>query len=232
MHIPDGFLDPKLSGGLAGAAAVVLSYCLSRVSQAVTAVVPQAALASAGAGLSSINFGAKRIVTSFGSNLISKTLAVAGLIFLLQMFDFQLLSGTPVHFLGGALAAILLGPFAGGLAMGGVVIIQALVFHDGGLTALGANLINMAVIGTFLAYNVYLFLKQKFGEEAGIAAAAWFSVMAGAFTCALELSLSGTFAQSAIFLSAMKVYFLLGLGEAAVTVGLVQLLRSFLFKNQ
>jgi cobalt/nickel transport system permease protein len=218
MHIPDGFLDPKLSSGLAGAAALVLAYCLSKVSQAVTAVVPAAALATAGAGFSSVNVGARKVITSFGKNLILRTCAVAGLIISLQMFDFRILSGTPVHFLGGALAAILLGPFAGGLAMGGAILIQAMMFGDGGITALGANLINMAFIGTFLAYYVYSFLKPRFGEEAGIAAAAWFSVVASALVFILELSLP---------LSALKVYFLLGLGEAAVTLGLVQLFRLF-----
>src|SRR5512135_1266880 len=148
MHIPDGFLDPKLSSGLAGAAAVVLAHSLSKVKRAVTAVVPQAALAAAGKGARQITLGSRRIVTKFGQSLILRTAALASFIFAAQMFDFPIIGGTTGHLIGGVLAVVLVGPFAGTLAMSAVLIIQAVFAGDGGILALGANIINMAVCGT------------------------------------------------------------------------------------
>ncbi len=228
MHIPDGFLDPKLSSGLAGAAAVVLAHSLGKVKRAVTAVVPQAALAAAGQGVRQIGLGSRRIVTKFGQSLILRTAALASFIFAAQMFDFPIIGGTTGHLIGGVLAVVLVGPFAGTLAMSAVLIIQAVFAGDGGILALGANIINMAACGTLLSYYIYSQLKVALPEWFSIMVAAWSSVMLAALACALELAVSGT-ASLAVALPAMfRTYALVGLAEAFLTLALVNLFRQMM----
>jgi len=231
MHIPDGFLDPKVSSSLAGVAALALGYCFARVRQMATAVVPGAALAAAGKGLETIKFGSRRVLTAFGENLVLKMGMVASLIFAAQMFNFPIAEGTSGHFLGGILAAVLLGPFAGSLAMAAVVIIQSLFFADGGFLALGANLVNMALIGTFLSYYIYALLKRKLPEEASLGLAAWFSVVLAASACALEIGLSGTFDLFTTFLAMFKVHAVIGLAEVLITLGLIKVAGGYFEKN-
>lgn len=217
MHIPDGLLDPKLSGSAAGLAAMVLSYCLTRVRQAVTAVVPQAALATAGQGTQSLLLGGRRVITKFGENLLIKMTLVITLILAAQSFDFVVVSGASGHLLGGAFAALMLGPFAGTLAMTAVLIIQHLFFADGGLIALGTNIINIAVIGSFSAYFIYSILKKIIGDDAGIFIAACTSVLLSAAACSVEI---GSPAM-------LKVHFLVGFAEGLITLGAIKLLSRF-----
>lgn len=228
MHIPDGFLDPKISSGLAGMAAVVVAHCLSKVKQAATAVVPQAALAVAGKGARSISLGSRRIITKFGESLLMRTAALASFIFVAQTFNFPITGGTSGHLIGGVLAVVLVGPFAGTLAIAGVLIVQLLFYGDGGLLALGANIINMAVCGALVSYYVYSWLNKTMPEWLSIMITAWFSVVMAATACALELGFSGT-ASLGMALSAMlKVYSLVGLAEALITVALINLFRQLM----
>jgi cobalt/nickel transport system permease protein len=231
MHIPDGFIDPKFSGGLAGVAAVALGYCLAKVRQMATAVVPQEALAAVGKGVNSLASGGRRMLTAFGENLILKMGMVASLVFAAQMFNFPIAQGTSGHFLGGVLAAVLLGPYAGSLAMAAVVIVQSLFYADGGFFALGANLINMALIGTFLSYYIYSLLKRRLSEELSIGITAWLSVVLAASACALEIGLSGTFDLLATFLAMFKVHAVIGLAEALITLGLIKVAGGYFEKN-
>jgi cobalt/nickel transport system permease protein len=231
MHIPDGFMDPKVSSGLAGVAAVALGYCFAKVRQMATAVVPEPALAAIGKSVHSIKTGGRRMLTAFGENLILKMGMVASLIFAAQMFNFPIAQGTSGHFLGGVLAAVLLGPFAGSLAMAAVVIVQSLFYADGGFFALGANLVNMALIGTFLSYYIYSLLKRRLSEELSIGIAAWFSVVLAASVCSLEIGLSGTFDLLATFLAMFKVHAVIGLAEALITLGLIKVAGGYFEKN-
>lgn len=226
MHIPDGFLDPKISGGLAGIAAVVLSYCFSKVRQAVTAVVPEAALAAAGKGAQSIMVGSRRVLTKFGQSFILKMGAVASLVFAAQMFNFPINSGTSGHLLGGVLAAVLLGPFAGSLVIAAVLLVQSFFFADGGLLALGANIINMAVFGALISYYIYVSLKKFFPEWLAIMVAAWLSVMMASFICALEIGFSGTIPLGTAISAMVRVHAIIGLAEALITVALFNLFRQ------
>lgn len=228
MHIPDGFLDPKLSGGLAGIAALVLSYCFSRVKQAVTAVVPEAVVATAGRGLQSIGLGAKRALTKFGGNLILKMGMVASLVFAAQMFNFPINNGTSGHLIGGVFSVVLLGPFAGSLALAAVLVVQSLFFSDGGLLALGANIVNMAVFGALLSYYIYAGLKKVLPERLAIMISAWLSVVAAAFICALEISFSGTVAFGAIVPAMFKIHAVIGVAEALITIALLDLFRQMM----
>jgi cobalt/nickel transport system permease protein len=108
--------------------------------------------------------------------------------------------------------------------MTSVVSVQALIFQDGGLLVLGANLFNMAVIGSFVSHFVYraalsLSRGQKWGVFAGGFAAAWASIMAAALSCALQLSLSGTSPANVAFPAMGGIHALIGLGEALITLG-------------
>src|SRR4030065_644958 len=106
-------------------------------------------------------------------------------IFAAQMLNFPVAGGTSGHLIGAALAAILLGPWAGVLIMTCVLIVQSLIFQDGGLLALGVNIVNMGVIPCFIGYYLYrgiapLFRKRKLGIMVGSEVAAWFTVVMGA----------------------------------------------------
>jgi cobalt/nickel transport system permease protein len=228
MHIPDGFLDPKISSGLAGLAGLVLAHALSKVKQAATVVVPKAALAAAGNGVRSISLGSRRIITKFGESLIMRTAAVASLIFAAQMFNFPITGGTSGHLIGGVLAVVLVGPFAGTLAIAGVLIVQSLFYADGGILALGANIINMAVGGALVSYYVYFWLNKTMPEWLSIMIAAWLSVVIAALLCALEIGFSGTLAFGAVIPAMLKVHALIGLAEALITIALVNLARQTL----
>ena len=127
----------------------------------------------------------KRTNETFDERAIPLMGVTAAFIFAAQMFNFQVVGGTSGHLLGGVLAAVLLGPWAGTLVMVGVVAVQGLVFQDGGLVVMGANIFNMGIIGTLGGYAVYRALCAALGGEqraripaAGIAA--WISVVARA----------------------------------------------------
>jgi cobalt/nickel transport system permease protein len=226
MHIPDGFLDPKTAAGLMAAAAAALAYCLVQVMRAVTALVPREALAAAGERIGQMTSAGRRVLTSLGGSKLQRMGVVAAWIFAAQMFNFPVAHGTSGHLLGGVLAAVLLGPAAGVVVLSAVLMVQAWFFADGGVMALGANLFNIALVGSGVGYLVYAWLKRVLPEMLAVAAAAWFSVVAAASACALELGVSGT-ADLAVLVPAMlKVHVWIGLGEAVLTVVLVAGLRE------
>ncbi len=226
MHIPDGFLDPKISYSLMGAAVAVLGYCLAKVREAVTALAPRQALAGVGEGIKSVAGKSRRMLTRFGEQKIYLMGMVAALVFAAQMFNFPIDKGTSGHLVGGVLAVVLLGPFAGTIALAAVVIIQALFFADGGLVALGANVVNMAGLGALVGFYVYAGLKKRLTEWLSIALAAWCSVMLAAAAASLEIGLSGTFALGAVMLAMLRVHALIGAAEALITVALVKAFRK------
>jgi cobalt/nickel transport system permease protein len=163
---------------------------------------------------------------------------MAAFIFAAQMFNFQVIGGTSGHLLGGVLAAVLLGPWAATLVMASVVAVQALVFQDGGLVVLGANIFNMGVIGTLGGYAVYRVLCGLLGGEeraripaAGIAA--WLAVVAGATAIAVELALSGTTVLAIALPTMVGIHVLIGIGEALITMAalaFIQVTRADLFR--
>lgn len=225
MHIPDGFIDPKLSAGLAGAAAAVLAYSLYKLREALTVKSPVRALAT---GLNTVTNGTRRVLTRAGENAIYKMGMVAALVFAAQMFNFPVDGGTSGHLIGGVLAAVLLGPFAGAVVISAVLAIQMVFFADGGVLALGANIINMAFFGTVLCYYVYLQLKKVLPEWIAIAAASWISVVLAAFSCAVQIGLSGIIAFGEVIPAMMKVHAVIGTAEALITIAFVYVFRSFL----
>ena len=159
---------------------------------------------------------------------------MAAFIFAAQMFNFQVAGGTSGHLLGGVLAAVLLGPWAATLVMACVVAVQALVFSDGGLVVMGANIFNMGVIGTLGGFALYLALAKVTGGEdrARIPAAAiagWVAVMTAALAMSLELIVSGTSPAEVVLPAMLGVHVFIGIGEALITgaaLGFIATTRS------
>ncbi len=198
MHIPDGFLSVPVS---------VVFWMLS-------IVVILAALA--------------RVNRDLGEREVPVMGVLAAAIFAGQMLNFTVAGGTSGHLLGAALAAILLGPWAAVLVMTSVVAVQALLFQDGGLVVLGANLFNMAVVGPFAAYGVYRLAQwlargRRWGIFGGGFAAAWFSIEAAALGCALQLALSNTSPASLAVPAMAGIHALIGIGEGLITLGALSL---------
>lgn len=147
---------------------------------------------------------------------------MAAFIFAAQMFNFQVAGGTSGHLLGGVLAAVLLGPWAGTLVMACVIAVQGLVFSDGGLVVMGANIFNMGVVGTLGGYTVYRLLCGVLGGEdrsriPAAAVAGWLSVVAGSTMMSLELIVSGTSPAEIVLPAMVGIHLFIGIGEALIT---------------
>ncbi len=150
---------------------------------------------------------------------------VAAFIFAMQMLNFPVQNGTSGHFLGAVLAAVVLGPWNGILAIASVLLVQAFVFSDGGILALGANIFNMGVVGVFAGNYIYQLIKRKTGKTYfAIAVSSWVSVVLAATACSLELALSKTIGLNLVLPAMFKVHMLIGLGEAIVTILAVKFL--------
>jgi cobalt/nickel transport system permease protein len=148
---------------------------------------------------------------------------MAAFIFAAQMFNFQIPGGTSGHLLGGVLAAILLGPWAGTIVMACVVGVQGLVFQDGGLVVMGTNIFNMGIVGTIGGYALYRTIAAALGgEERGrlpaAAIAAWVSVEAAAVLAAFQLAVSDTTSLGAALVAMAGWHAVIGVGEALITV--------------
>lgn len=201
MHIPDGFLTPVV-------AAVGWVLALAGMSLAV-----------------------RRTQTSLGERQVPMMGVLAAFIFAAQAFNFPVAAGTSGHLLGGALAAILMGPWAAALMMSAVVILQGLVFQDGGLLVMGWNMVNMGLITALVGFAVYggvrkLIREPSVGQLAGAFVAAWISVEVAAMATAVELAASGTFPLNLALPAMAGVHALIGLGEAIITTGAVAFLQA------
>jgi len=217
MHIPDGFLNAGVSVPLVFVAIVFGVYSLQKIRKAFFVKEKAPALATPeGAEFSD---GETTELTKYGREKIFKMAAVAAFIFAAQMVNFPVAHGTSGHLLGGVLAVVLLGPLEGMLVIAVVLAIQSLVFADGGLVALGANIFNMGIIGAIGGYYFYKFLF-KYLKKMWLAAfiAAWASVVVAASFCAVELAISGTETISATLPAMAGVHALIGLGEGIITV--------------
>ena len=195
MHIPDGFVDLK--------------------------TVVTTGVVSAG-GLGVTIYKVKKI---FKARTIAIMGVLAALIFALQMINFSIPGGTSGHLLGGALSSIVVGPFAGSIIIAVVLIVQALIFNDGGITALGANIFNMALIGVFSAYLIYYLIRKisnsRINFYIAVAVASWFSVVFASFFAALELGISGTYAMGITLKAMVLVHMVIGIGEAIITTAII-----------
>ncbi|MEA2324242.1 MAG: cobalt/nickel transport system permease protein [Solirubrobacteraceae bacterium] len=196
MHIPDGFLDARVA--------------------AATGVVAVAA----------VGYGLRRADETLDDRRVPLLGVTAAFVFAAQMLNFPVAGGTSGHFLGAALAAILLGPWLACLVMAVVLATQAFVFADGGITALGANVLNMGVVGALgvglLMHAARAVLPSSRGAFlAVVGAGAWLAVMLGAAAASVELALSGTVPLGTVLPAMLTVHALIGVGEAVVTVAAV-----------
>jgi len=147
---------------------------------------------------------------------------LAAFIFAAQMLNFPIVGGTSGHLIGAALAAILLGPWAAVLIMSCVLIAQCLIFQDGGLLALGANIFNMGIVASFSGYYLYRLVSLLLGDNrrgklVGGFVAAWGSVFLAAIVCAIELAASGTSPIKVVLPAMAGFHALIGIGEGLIT---------------
>jgi cobalt/nickel transport system permease protein len=148
----------------------------------------------------------------------------AAFIFAAQMFNFPVAAGTTGHLLGGALAAILLGPSVGAIVVSIVIIVQAFAFADGGLTALGYNILNMAIVPAFGGYAIFRLVRKAFPQSFGgvvgsTAIASWASVVLASMAFSIEWLFGATAPVpfDTVFISMVGVHALIGIGEAVIS---------------
>jgi cobalamin biosynthesis protein CbiM len=194
MHIPDGFIDVPTSAAFVGLSAIGIGAALK---------------------------GAR-------TQLDDKTAPLAGLtavfIFAVQMLNFPVAAGTSGHLFGSVLAAVLVGPYVATLALSVVLLLQALLFADGGLTAAGLNVFNLSIIGVWVGYGVFLLVKKVLPKnKASITTAAtiagFISVPAAVMGFLLQYAIgaNSTFSLTAVFTGMMSTHILIGIGEAIIT---------------
>lgn len=151
---------------------------------------------------------------------------LAAAIFAGQMLNFTVIGGTSGHLLGAALATILLGPWPAIVVITSVVSIQALVFQDGGLIVLGANIFNMAIVGVLVANSIFTFTKKlleskKWGLSVSGFLAAWGSIFIASLSCAIQLAISGTSPANIVIPAMAGIHALIGIGEGLITAGAI-----------
>lgn len=149
---------------------------------------------------------------------------MAATIFAAQMLNFPVVGGTSGHLIGGALVAMLLGPWAAVLVMTSVVTLQALIFLDGGLLALGANILIMGVLCPWVGYGMYRVLVRVHADAA-VFLAAWVSVVVAATAVSLALWLSGTASLPIVLRAMVGIHALIGLGEGALTLAILHIMK-------
>ncbi len=196
MHIPDGFLSVLVSIIFWFISIAILFKALNKTNETLS----------------------ERQVPLMG--------VLAAAIFAGQMLNFTIIGGTSGHLLGAALATILLGPWPAIVVMTSVVSIQALVFQDGGLIVLGANIFNMAIIGVLVSNSIFSLLKKLIGSKKwGITVsgflAAWGSIFIASLSCALQLAISGTSPANIVIPAMAGIHALIGIGEGLITAGAV-----------
>ena len=200
MHIPDGFIDAPVSLAAAVTSAGVLAVAVRK-------------------GRDELD-----------DRLIPMAGLTAAFVFAMQMVNFPVAAGTSGHLLGGLLAAALVGPWLGAISIAVVLFVQALLFADGGLSALGLNVLNMAVVGVLGGYAVLRVLLRLLPRVRGrvpltalVGVAAWASVMlaAGAFVIEYALGATSDVATSTVATAVLGVHALVGVGEGVITAVVV-----------
>lgn len=201
LHIPDGFLS------------IVVSLVFWSLS-----------LLALGAAL-------RRTRKNLGERELPLLGVLAAAIFAGQMLNFSIPGGTSGHLMGAALAVILLGPWPAVVVMSAVVVVQGLLFQDGGLLAMGANIFNMAVVGVAVSNVVYTLMRNllkryRRGTAAAGFAAAWASIVAAALATALQLALSGSSPANVAVPAMAAIHAVIGLGEGLITAGALAFLQA------
>jgi cobalt/nickel transport system permease protein len=195
MHIPDGFLTPKVWIPMWLIAIAIIGYSLKQ---------------------------ANKIL---GEKHVPLMGVLAAFVFAGQMLNTPVAAGTSGHMLGGVLTSIFLGPWVASIVMATVFAVQAIFFQDGGITTLGANIFNMGLIGTIFGYFVFKTIKNLVGGEKGLyiggAIAAWLAVVLASAACSIELALSGTSPLRLALPAMVSIHAIIGIIEAGITVAVV-----------
>lgn len=196
MHIPDGFLDAKVALTTTAVSVCGVSYALRTL---------------------------KRRLDPEKIPVIGLT---AAFVFAAQMLNFPVAGGASGHLMGAVLTSVLLGPSAAVLVMTSVLILQCFMFADGGVTALGANIFNMALVAPLTGYAIFSLACRLTGNDLrgriwSAAFAAWCSTMASSAACAAELAMSGTVPISLVLPAMAGVHLFIGLGEALLTAMII-----------
>jgi len=203
MHIPDGYLDPIWCAGTYAVTIAYLIYAYRRIKA---------------------NYDVSRAIPLM-------TVFAAG-IFVAQMLNWPIPGGTSLHFVGGALSAIVLGPYLASYIMFLVLLVQALVFHDGGITTLGANVLNMGIIDVWVGYLIYRLVTRYVRGSRGIFLGAflggWAGITIAGTAAGTEIGLSPWFPYGIyISLPVMALWHaLLGIIEGAITAFVAQYLLT------
>ena len=201
MHIPDGLLDTPIC------------------------------LATGSVSLVAVGYSIHRLKDSLADRTVPLTGMVAALVFAGQMVNFPVAAGTSGHLVGGVLAARLLGPWAGCLALTLVLFVQKFLFNDGGLLALGPNILHMAVIGSLGGYAIQTTISRLGGDTIrarviGVVVASWLTVMLAAVLCSIEFAISHFDTpdfQPGRFLAMMMLFHaFIGVGESLISGGIVR----------
>ena len=194
MHIPDGFLTTDVALACAVPAAVA------------------------------VGVGLRKAGTDLDERRVPLLGVTAAFVFAAQMLNFPVAAGTSGHLLGAVLAAVLVGPYAGGLAVTVVLVVQSLMFADGGLSALGLNVINMALVGAFAGYGIFLVIRKLLGSTTtSVTAAAGLAAFAAPVLASLafvaEYAIGGNDAVSlrSVTGAMVGVHTLIGIGEGIIT---------------
>lgn len=170
----------------------------------------------------------RRTRHDFGERQVPLMGMMAAFIFAAQMINFPVAGGTSGHLLGGVLAAVTLGPWGAILVMTSVIGVQALLFQDGGLLVMGANIFNMGILTSFIGYGLYRTVANQNRATRMIVTgiAAWLSVIAGALGTSLQIWLSGSALLQIILPAMLSVHVMIGIGEALVTIAALAFIQS------
>jgi cobalt/nickel transport system permease protein len=191
LHIPDGFLTIVVSLVFWLITIILVGLAISKTNQ------------------------------TLGEKQIPLMGVMAAFIFAAQMLNFPVAGGTSGHFLGGTLAAIVLGPWAGILVMTAVIGVQALLFQDGGLLVMGANIFNMGILTAIIGFGLYRLVLNR-NKTVRLTAAgfgAWLATISAALLTSLQLWISGTSRLEVVIPAMLGVHLFIGIGEALITVG-------------
>jgi len=197
VHIPDGYLSVPW---IVGTYTVTLSY---------------------------LSYAWRKVRGALRGEKAAAASVLAAAIFAAQMLNWPLPGGTSLHFVGGALAGILFGPWVGSLILTLVVTTQCLVFHDGGITALGANILNMGIVATWTGYLIYKLVRRAVSGEKGIILgsflAGWLSIAIAGAVAGIEIGLSPSFPYGIEITVPVMFgwHFLLGIIEGIITASVV-----------
>lgn len=192
MHIPDGILSPEVNVTMAVSSVGFIAYSMKQVYGKVK----------------------KQNIMFAG--------ALGAFIFAAQMLNFAVAKGTSGHFLGGVLAGVLLGPGMGTLVMTLIVLVQTLLFQDGGVYVMGANIFNIAVVGAFFGYYVFAMTRSLIEGATGVLFAAfvagWITIVAASIVCSGQLAFAGLFPFIKLVGPMIAIHVKIGIAEGCITV--------------